>query len=68
LSEKQKTLKQKFEEVCKAYATSEEKNYLYYEAVKEWLQQKQGSDRSVLQMALLDELLEELEKKEKQTT
>jgi len=40
LSKKQKTLEQQFEEVCKAYATSEEKKYLYYEAVKEWLQQK----------------------------
>lgn len=65
--EKQTTLKQKFEKICKAYATIEEKNRLYYEAVKEWLQQKQKlfthetTWKQLGYQEAITELLEELE-------
>lgn len=71
MTEKQK-LKQKFEDICKAYATSEEKNKMYLEAVKELLQQKQQEvfakmlKYQISPEKIIKELLKELtEKKEK---
>lgn len=60
------TLKQKFDYITKCYATIEEKNRMYYQAVKHWLQQKQNTiivhrpKETIGFNKAINELLEEL--------
>ena len=65
------TLKQKFDYITQCYATIEEKNKLYYNAVKDWLQQhkiellkqykKDNSKNIAYRINHCNELLEKLQ-------
>ena len=63
-------IEQKFDYITKCYATIEEKNKMYYQAVKDWLQQhkmelikkykKDNSNNLAFRINHCNELLEDL--------